>query len=101
MSKTNQIHHEFSSFFLKLNIYFVSTPYHKVFLYLDDRLTINKMPKAGVAPKAAWTMCAVQIALGGFINRAKSTFTCQREIEFLGFILTDNLSPPPPKKEEI
>ena len=60
---------------------------HKVFLYLDDRLTINKLPKAGVAPKAAWTMCAVQIALGGFINRAKSTFTCQREIEFLGFIL--------------
>ena len=60
---------------------------HKVFLYLDDRLTINKMPKANEAPKAAWTMCATQIALGGFINRTKSTFALLKEIEFLGFIL--------------
>ena len=59
----------------------------KVFLYLDDRLTINKLPENNYAPKAAWLMCATQIALGGFINRAKSTFENLTEIEFLGFIL--------------
>ena len=60
---------------------------HKVFLYLDDRLTLNTKPQKGEAPLAAWTMCAVQIAMGGFINREKSTFTLETEIEFLGFIL--------------
>ena len=57
----------------------------KAFLYLDDRLTISEFPKPGQAPRTAWLMCAIMIALGGFVSRKKSTFLPSKEIEFLGF----------------
>ena len=57
------------------------------FLYLDDRLTLNRNFNRSGAPPSAWIVCALQIALGGFINREKSTFKCSKIIEFLGFII--------------
>ena len=65
-----------------------------IFLYLDDRLVIEKnvgpyelkLIQAGkIAPRAAWLTHALITALGGYISKKKSTFVCSTELDFLGF----------------
>ena len=51
---------------------------------MDDRLCISKLPSEGKAPKTAWLIAAITVCLAGFINRKKSTFGVDKEIEFLG-----------------
>ena len=78
-------------------------------LYLDDRLVIEKNLTAQElieinngtrAPKNAFLTTMLIIASGGFISRKKSTFTCSKIIEFLGFkIDTENETLSIPKKK--
>ena len=65
-----------------------------IFLYLDDRLVIEKnvgpyelkLIRTGkIAPRAAWLTHALITALGGYISKKKSTFICSTELDFLGF----------------
>ena len=56
----------------------------KVYLYLDDRLAISIPPSFGKAPRTAWLIVALQVALAGFISRKKSTFDPSTKLEFLG-----------------
>ena len=51
---------------------------------MDDRLCISELPSSGKAPKTAWLVAAITVCLAGFINRKKSTFGVDKEIEFLG-----------------
>lgn len=66
------------------------------FLYLDDRLIIERgltpmditeIKSGKKASFGAFICNAVQIALGGFISRAKSTYIPSKNIVFLGFEL--------------
>ena len=66
------------------------------FLYLDDRLIIERglseqdiqdISKGKKASRGAYLCTAIMLTLGGFVNRAKSTFIPSKEIQFLGFVL--------------
>ncbi|CAG5104071.1 Oidioi.mRNA.OKI2018_I69.chr1.g1079.t1.cds [Oikopleura dioica] len=72
----------------------------KITLYLDDRLLAvtpeseeerRQLLSGEKTSKEVWATVATLVALGGYVNIAKSTFEPTQRIEFLGFILdTEN-----------
>ncbi|CAG5103684.1 Oidioi.mRNA.OKI2018_I69.chr1.g887.t1.cds [Oikopleura dioica] len=68
----------------------------RITLYLDDRLLAitpdsdkerKELLTGEKISKEVWATVATLVALGGYVNIAKSTFTPTQRIEFLGFIL--------------
>ena len=69
---------------------------YKCFLYLDDRLVIEKEMteemlkeiEAGKrSPKAATILNLLMTAHGGYVSKEKCTFLCSQRMEFLGIII--------------